>query len=218
MSEAWVARCRQILPATVGPSAPDLAALLARHNPRWGTLPGPQGYWSAGAPLGNGDFGAMAYGPPENLTLALGKNDLWWRPTTASHFPPGSYADLLRLYQTQDQAAWDRLLPKDPAWADNFAPSSLIGGGHLRLHLAEAGQVRAWRQELCLRTATCRWQWEAPGLDRMWSPKEDFTLEAFLSAPHEVLVLRLRRARARGSAASRVVAAATNQISSPPVS
>ena len=92
---------------------------LAQHNPRWSAAEGPIPYWSSGVPLGNGDFGALIYGPPENLSLLLVKNDLWIRNNDRRYLPGTSDADLPKMYRVGDRAAFDALLPKDPQWTDH---------------------------------------------------------------------------------------------------
>ncbi len=183
------------MPSDAAPAPFDLAARLAQHNPRWAPADGPIGYWSAGVPIGNGDFGALLYGPPENLTLLLGKNDLWIRNNERSYFPAASYAELLRMYRAGDRAAFEALLPKGDNWADRFRPSTATNGGFFRLSLAEGSATNKLQQELHLHDATWRASFEASGLDNQWAVPPDFDLAAFASAPDEVIVLRVRRHR-----------------------
>jgi hypothetical protein len=53
----------------------DIAALLKRHDMVWPG--GPPAHWTLGAPIGNGDIGAVVYGHPDSLSFALGKTDVW---------------------------------------------------------------------------------------------------------------------------------------------
>jgi hypothetical protein len=191
----WWSRNREIMPADAAPGSFDLTAHLAQHNPRWSATEGPISYWSSGVPLGNGDFGALVYGPPENLTLLLGKNDLWLRNNDRSYLPGTRYADLLKMFRAGDRAAFEALLPTDPLWADHFRPSTAINGGFFRLSLAEGSATNKFNQELHLQDATWRASFEASGLDNMWATPPDFEMDAFASAPDEVLVLRIRRHR-----------------------
>ncbi|MEI7437705.1 MAG: hypothetical protein WCL16_12950, partial [bacterium] len=112
-----------------------------------------------------------------------------------SYFPAGKYADLLKMYRAGDRAAFEALLPKDQNWADHFRPSTAINGGFFRLSLAEGSATNKFQQELHLHDATWRASFEASGLDNMWAVPPDFEMEAFASAPDEVIVLRLRRQR-----------------------
>lgn len=196
MSEAsWYERHREVMPRDAVRAKMDRSTCLARHSPKWEGVEALTGFWAHGVPLGNGDFGALVYGPPDNLTFILGKNDLWMRSTTASHFPGEGYDELLRIYRDKDREAFQRLLPTEENWRDDFMPSSLVNGGFFRLHVAEAAGIRRVTQELSLEDATHRLRFEAPGLDRMWSVSPDFDVTSFVSAPHETLAVRVRRER-----------------------
>lgn len=183
------------MPAAAAPMVFDLPARITRHHPRWTGAGAYPGYWSAGVPLGNGDFGAIIYGGPDNLTFTLGKNDLWLRASEKSHFPGKHYAELHRMYKAGDREAFNRLLPQDPEWWDTFRPSTAINGGCFRLHLAEASSTEKYEQELSLYDATWRASFRTMGLDNMWPKDDGFELTAFASAPDEVLALRVRRKR-----------------------
>jgi len=191
----WVKRNRETMPDAAAPHAFDLAERSAKHNPRWEGAVANNGYWSTGAPLGNGDFGALIYGAPDNLTCLLGKNDLWLRASQRSHFPGENYAEMYRLYKEGDREGFARLLPQDPNWADDFRPSTNINGGHFRLHLAEAASTDKFTGELSLFDATWRAKFQTLGLDNMWPGDDEFELMSFVSAPDEVMVLRVRRQR-----------------------
>ena len=191
----WWMRNREVMPAAAAPCPFDLAARLARHDLRWTAAEGAIADWQAGVPIGNGDFGALLYGPPENITLVLGKNDLWLRANDRSNFPGARYAELLEIYRAGDEAAYRALLPQGRDWRAAFRPSTAINGGFFRLSLAEAGSSGSYEQRLHLRDATWRASFRAMGLDAMWGEVPDHELEAFASAPDEVIVLRVRRRR-----------------------
>ena len=192
---SWTTRNREIMPATAAPGAFNLPERMARHNPVWKGEAAYPAYWTLGAPLGNGDFGTIIYGAPDNLTFLLGKNDLWMRSSDRSHLPGSSYAEIHRLYKAGDREAFNRLLPQDPDWWDTFRPSTAINGGFFRLHLAEAASVDKYTQELSLYDATWRAGFQVLGLDNMWPKDDGFELMSFVSAPDEVLVVRVRRQR-----------------------
>lgn len=190
---AWSERNREVMPDAYAPIMENTPARLARLNPHW---TGQQGYvsnWGDGAPLGNGDFGALIYGGPENLSFVLGKNDLWLRTTERSYFPGQSFDEILGIYRRQDRNGYDRLQPADPGWWDQYRASTLIGGGWLRFHLAEAAAIKGMSQELQLHEGVWTASFEAQGLDNMWAVPPDFSLDAFCSAVDEVLVFRIRR-------------------------
>jgi hypothetical protein len=190
---AWWTRNREVMPEAAAPGPAGLAARLARHDLRWPVAEATISNWAAGVPLGNGDFGALLYGPTENLTLLLGKNDLWLRANDQSQFPGKRYADLLEIYRAGDEAAYRALLPQEGDWRRRFRPSTAVNGGFFRLSLAEAGIAHSFEHRLQLEDATWRGSFRAMGLDSMWGETPDHELEAFASAPDEVLVLRVRR-------------------------
>ncbi len=179
-------RNREIMPASAAPFALDLPVRLAQHNPRWSAADGPVGYWSAGVPLGNGDFGALIYGPPENLTLLLGKNDLWLRNNDRSYFPAGKYADLLKMYR----AAFEALLPKDQNWADHFRPSTAINGGFLHFHTLAYHQ----RDNLSSMNSLTMYNWrQDPNTPR----PEDILGDLLPGAQAEIVLIGLTPAQIR---------------------
>jgi alpha-L-fucosidase 2 len=183
----------EMMPEAYAPEPLDLQAHLARQNPQWAGEKGYVAYWGEGAPLGNGDFGAMVYGSPENLSLVLGKNDLWLRTTDRSYFPGKNFEDILGIFRRQDQKAYDQLQPSDPNWWDRYRPSTLVQGGFLRFHLAEAAAIKQMSQDLHLHEGIWTAAFEAQGFDNVWSVSPDFTLESFCSAVDEVLVFRVSR-------------------------
>ena len=173
----------------------ERTAVLNRCSPRWEGADGYTAYWGDGAPLGNGDFGAMVYGAPDNLSFLLGKNDLWLRSTTRSLFPGDSFQQLVDIYRRKDDVAFKKLAPADPAWSDTFRPSTLTNAGFLTMNIAEASSTARMSQVLRLGDGTWHARFEASGLDNMWPEKPDHEIDAYVSAPDEVLVIRIRRHR-----------------------
>lgn len=192
---AWCQRNNETMPSAAASREVDRTAVLARCSPRWEGVDGYTAYWGDGAPLGNGDFGAMVYGAPDNLSFLLGKNDLWLRSTTLSMFPGESFQQLVDIHQRQDAEAFQRLAPTDPLWRDTFRPSTLTNGGFLTVNLAEASSIARMSQTLRLGDGTWHAQFETSGLDNMWPVAPDHEIEAFVSVPDEVLVIRIRRHR-----------------------
>jgi glycosyl hydrolase family 95/glycosyl hydrolase family 65 len=82
----------------------DLPKRLKEYSMHWGEPNGPPGDWRAGAPIGNGNFGAMIYGYPDNLSLALGKTDLWNLPPNAhSSFRGDQFAEVRDVFLNNDR-------------------------------------------------------------------------------------------------------------------
>jgi len=182
-----------VMPEAYAPPGFDPQDGVSSLSPRWEGAQGYGAFWGAGAPLGNGDMGALIYGGPENLSLVLGKNDLWLRTTERSYFPGRNFDEMLDLYRRRDLAAYAALQPQDPDWWDRYRPSSLVQGGFLRFHFAEPAAIKGMRQELNLAEGIWSAAFEAQGLDNMWSVSPDFSLESFCSAVDEVLVFQVRR-------------------------
>ena len=86
----------------------DLETLLDRHDMEWKHyLPGD---WYDGAPLGNGDLGAMVFGYPDSLGIVLSKGDVWDRSNDdQSYFPGKNYAEFKRTYLDQNWQEHQRL-------------------------------------------------------------------------------------------------------------
>ncbi len=113
----------------------DLSKRLAGHDMVWGEPSGPPSSWKEGAPLGNGDFGALVYGHPDNLSFALGKTDLWDRSGSGrSGFPAGTFDEFRKTYLEQDKDAFKKM-SQAPA---GFEAQHATTAGMFRLHLADA--------------------------------------------------------------------------------
>jgi alpha-L-fucosidase 2 len=192
-SNAWMDRNRQVMPDEAVKFDRKFPDHVARHNVLWTGPSGPPSFWAQGAPLGNGDFGALVYGPPENLSFVLGKTDLWVRRTPKSFFPEGHFADLIKIYRDRDIEAFKRLNTVKGKRPYLFEGSHLTGAGLLRLHLAEPAGLQHFRQELCLADATCRHRFCVPCQGYGYPGTPDFEIESFVSAEAETLVIRARR-------------------------
>ncbi|MHB9132421.1 MAG: glycosyl hydrolase family 95 catalytic domain-containing protein [Armatimonadota bacterium] len=190
---SWCRRHNEIMPADASRFSTDLSAYLFRHNMVWTGEAGPPGFWSYGAPLGNGDFGALVYGGPENLTYVLGKTDLWVRRAERSYFPDCRYADLLRIYREEDREAFEHLYRGDGARPYIYHGSHLTNGGIFRLHLAEPAGLVGFRQELALADATCRHTFCAPCQGFGYMDPPDFTVTSAVSVAYDVLAIHVQR-------------------------
>ena len=63
----------------------------------------PQAHWVNGCPMGNGDLGVLAYGPPEATLFNIGKTDLWdYTPFGEPSYPKGHFADLRNVLARGD--------------------------------------------------------------------------------------------------------------------
>ena len=126
----------------------DLAELLAPHDMVWqGPLPAD---WRYGAPLGNGDFGVVLYGNPRDLSLVIGKPDVWDRRNDAVSHHPGMHFDEVRqAFLDGDEAAFKRLQTAMAAGQPTEKPH-LTTIGTLHLHLDEGMNPAALRMHVSL--------------------------------------------------------------------
>jgi hypothetical protein len=143
----WLDTAAAVLPEAVFPITVDLAERLATHDPRWAAPHGPPGCWREGAPIGNGDFGALLYGWPDNLCFALGKTDLWDRHGDGrSAFKGKNVAEPHAAYFNQDPAAFGRLCDEPEVQDRQHATTA----GMFRLHLHDADSQFAPTLQLSL--------------------------------------------------------------------
>jgi len=88
----------------------DLDKLLAPHDMVWkNNLPS---YFYDGAPLGNGDIGAIIYGHPNNLHIVLSKSDVWDRRNDVfdvTHLPGKDYNQFRQSYFDNDWPGYLKL-------------------------------------------------------------------------------------------------------------
>jgi hypothetical protein len=134
-ASSWLRTAEAVLPESLLPIRVDLAERLAHYDPRWEAPHGPPGGWREGAPIGNGDFGALVYGWPDSLSFALGKTDLWDRHSDGrSSFKGASVSEPHAAYFNQDQAEFSRLCDEPEVATRQHATTA----GMFRLHLQEA--------------------------------------------------------------------------------
>ena len=78
--------------------------IISRHSI---VLDKPPAEWIDGMHLGNGDLGAMVYGPVENLTYCLSKADLWdlRYNKDRSGF---NFEQLKKILETEDKKAYNK--------------------------------------------------------------------------------------------------------------
>ncbi|MHB9034181.1 MAG: glycosyl hydrolase family 95 catalytic domain-containing protein [Anaerolineae bacterium] len=148
--------------------------------------------WSEALPLANGRLGAMLYGGPRAERLALSEVTFWSGEPSAENVPPGA-ADLLpgvrRLLLAGDYAGATALAQGMVGRKLNYGTN--LPFGNLRLfydHMElEAGD---YRRELDLDTGVARVSYRLGGYA--------YNREVFISAPHQVLALRLATDRPAG--------------------
>ena len=154
----------------------DLASLLDRHDMLWGEPAGPPADWRAGAPIGNGDFGAMVYGYPESLSFVLGKNNAINRQgDNESFFPTETFAEFRQTYFDNDAEAFKRILEQAALKYPKTLPH-LTTCGVLRLHVDEGEMVCGCSLRVALRDGQAHLDWNNERVSTLVSRRYDVML------------------------------------------
>lgn len=161
--------------------------------------------WVDALPIGNGRLGAMVFGggpvtPPDpkdpasdhspgpvptdpaKETLQLNEDTLWsGKPVDGNNLNAKQYLPLIReaVLKEQDYHKADTLCKKMQGL---FAEAYQLMGS-LHVDCDRAGEATEYRRELDLRTAVARSSYKAGGVT--------FEREAFSSAPHQAIVMRM---------------------------
>lgn len=155
----------------------DLPKLLAPHDMLW-SAPLPS-HWIYGAPIGNGEFGAVLYGPPYDLRLALARPDVWDRQNDGTDWYPGaSFEDIRRCYRDNDREALKRIWEETAARKPIDMPH-LTTCGTLRLGIDEGLNPAGAQMAVRLADGLAEMTWE------------DRRLTALASREYDVLLLRI---------------------------
>lgn len=140
--------------------------------------------WLEALPLGNGRLAAMVYGGVETERLHLNEGTVWaGGPYTPAN--PEGLAALPQIRRLVFEGKWHE--------AQSLINAKFLGipapelpyqtVGHLTLDFPVPGSVADYRRELDLDTAIAHVRYTANGVR--------FTRECFISAVHQVLVMRL---------------------------
>jgi alpha-L-fucosidase 2 len=150
--------------------------------------------WVDALPIGNGRLGAMVFGggedaSPTKETLQFNEDTLWsGKPQDGNNRDARNYLEPIRRAVLKDQNYHeaDRLCKKmQGKFAEAYQPL-----GNLHLEFSHSETPTAYRRELNLDTACARTSYKVDG--------GLHEREAFVSAPDQVLVLRVR-ANQKGS-------------------
>ncbi len=152
----------------------------------------PAEYWYDGLPVANGRIGAMVYGGARAERIALSETTFWSGEPSTENNPPGAPA-LFRKVREQ-------LLAREIDAANELAHAlegrklnygTNLPFGNLRLYFNhEELQDRDYRRELNLDEGIARVSFRIGD--------EVIVRETFVSAPHQVLVVRVERQRHAG--------------------
>lgn len=157
----------------------------------------PRSLWHDGCPLGNGDLGVMAYGPPEAAMFSFGKTDLWdWKPFGEANYPSAGFAALRKAAEDKDNRRFQELREKSRRKLRNDAPT-IKPGGMLRLDLFPSAKIMDFRQRLSFANAEVVQTWGVSG-DRKPSARkhsltpEPVTMTSFVHAARNVFVVNVQ--------------------------
>jgi alpha-L-fucosidase 2 len=138
--------------------------------------------WLEALPLGNGRFGAMVFGGTDTERLALNEDTLYSEEPGANlPIDIGKDFDhVTGLIRAGDYLAADQYVKQH--WLGRCWPC-YQPLGELLLRFEPAGEVADYTRELDLSAAVCRVRYRQNGIA--------FERECFISAPDDVLVIRL---------------------------
>lgn len=153
----------------------------------------PAAQWVDALPVGNGRLGAMVFGGGEdgawNKELLQFNEDTLWsgQPRDGNNPDAKNHLAAIRsaVLEQQNYHLADQLCKKmQGLFAESYQPL-----GNLRLEFAHTGTVSRYRRQLDLDTACATTSYEVGGVR--------FEREVFVSAPDQVLVLRVTASKPR---------------------
>ena len=161
---------------------PEVAASLLWYEQ-------PAAAWNEALPLGNGRLGAMVFGDPKRERVQLNEESLWagapveaWPKDFASHL--SEVRRLIFAGRRAEATAYGLAhLTASPTAYRSYEPL-----GDIWVELERTGSASTYRRELDLADGIARASWTAGGAT--------FQRETFVSAPDDVLALRLTTDRA----------------------
>lgn len=182
-----------VMPESLLRFKPDLAARLAAHDMVWGEPHGPPASWRAGAPIGNGDFGALIYGYPDNLCFALGKTDLWDRGgMQRSTFPDGTFAEFRKTFDGSDEQGFQRLCETVRERHGERQHATTAGMFRLHLHDADLVTQPALRVSLWDGVASLTFMTARTTSDYVQEQYKPTAVEALASRAFQALAIRIK--------------------------
>ena len=146
----------------------------------------PAKVWEGALPLGNGRLGAMVFGRPAEELIQLNEATLWTGGPASPNPNPEAFshlADVRRLLFAGDNGAAVKLMRRMQGPNTNaYQPL-----GDLILRQPQASGATNYYRDLNLADATATTRFTANGVD--------FTREMFVTAPGQVVVIRLRASK-----------------------
>ncbi len=140
--------------------------------------------WREALPLGNGRLGAMVFGAVDSERIQLNEESLW-AGTRTDPYPenPWKYLEQVRklLVERKPVEANEIMLKHMTARPTSFRSYEPLGD--LLMDFTHEGEITDYRRELDMRTGTMRIEYKAGDVR--------YHREMFISAPDDVLVLRI---------------------------
>ncbi|QRR00386.1 glycoside hydrolase family 95 protein [Dyadobacter sandarakinus] len=142
--------------------------------------------WNEALPIGNGRIGAMVFGRPDEELIQLNEETLWsGGPVNTNPNPMASryLADVRKALENEDYQLAEQLTQKiQGVFTESYEPL-----GDLLINQDFPGEVTNYRRELNISDAVASTSFTADGVN--------FTRELFVSAPDQVMVIRLAAGR-----------------------
>src|SRR5664279_671295 len=149
--------------------------------------------WYDGLPLANGRMGAMVYGGLRVERLDLSETTFWsGEPSLENNNVRGPeiFRTLRQQLLARDLAAANRLAHELEGGKLNYGTNLPFGNLRLLFNHLELNKRNNYRRELDLDEAIVRVQYRVDQFD--------YQREMFISAPHQVMVIRLSCSRPAG--------------------
>jgi alpha-L-fucosidase 2 len=152
----------------------------------------PAEHWYDGLPLANGRMGAMVYGGVRVERIYLSETTFWsGEPSLENNNPqgPAIFQKIRDYLLARDIAAGNELAHELEGRKLNYGTNLPFGNLRLLFDHEQIG-ARAYRRELDMDTATVQIKYRFG--------ETDYLREVFVSAPHQVMVIRLTCNRSAG--------------------
>jgi len=148
----------------------------------------PASAWTEALPVGNGRLGAMVFGNAADELLQLNEATLWSGGPVGPNVNPGAYAQLAparAALKAGDYAGAAGILKKmQGRYSESYLPLA-----DLRIHQQSDAPVTSYYRDLDIRDGVATTRFSAGGVN--------YRREVFVSAPGQVIVVRISADRPR---------------------
>ncbi len=157
----------------------------------------PRSLWHEGCPMGNGDMGVLAYGPPEAAMFLFGKTDLWdWRPFGKANYPSAGFPALRKAAAEKDDRRFQELKEKSRRPLQVDAPTAKPGG-MLRLELYPCSKIMSFYQRLSFASAETVQTWgvagdRKPSMCKFSLTPDPVVMTSFVHAARNVFAINIQ--------------------------